>query len=97
MGRSTPLQRAYDRAREFGKNLTAKTPLFNSNVLVIHDEGSVFAVASAFLVKFVDDEGTSWIAMFAEHQDMQVWAEEELLGYSQYGPQQEIQVVGPAD
>lgn len=85
MFKSKPLQAAYDKAWEYAKDLTAHEEGFSHHVLIMHEEGSVLSVDSAFLVEF-EAGGEFWIAMVAEHQDLQVWAEDDLTFYAEFGP-----------
>ena len=77
---SIQIRKIQEWAAEEDKRLLASDPRLRGSVLVVHDEGSVFAFQNAFLVQ-VNDE---WIVAFTEHQGFHVWLEEDLLWYAQF-------------
>lgn len=86
--RSVNLQKAHEIALEYERTRQMGTDLLDRSVVVIHGDGSVFAISNAVLVQFDTDDGR-WLSMFAEHQDTQTWSKDDLTFWAQYGPQQE--------
>ncbi len=67
-------------AADYDSKLRATDKRFERSVLVIHVEGSVFNIMSAFLIEY-DKE---WVVMFSEHQGYHVWCAEDLSGMAQF-------------
>lgn len=64
--------------------LRATDPRLNRSVTVIHDDGSVFSVNHAFLVRVRASE-QPYIVCFSEHNGVMIWHEEDLFRYQQQG------------
>ena len=95
---SKSMSRAQEAAEAYDKTLRAGDPRFNCTVKIIHEEGTVFFVESAFLVKWSDPKllDTTWIFLFAEHQPTRVFLKEEVWDYAVYGPRERIEWIGEA-
>jgi hypothetical protein len=66
-------------AESLNKELKATDPRFQRSVMVIHQDGSVFAISNAFLVKV-----SLWTIMFSEHNGFKIWVSADLAGAAQY-------------
>ena len=86
MSMSIRMKNVYKVAKEYDSKLQAGDKRFNNAVHILHEDGSVFHLDSAFLMRFVDehpDQG-DWIVVFAEHHPIIVFPESDLSGYRQY-------------
>lgn len=90
MGPGDRMKRAWDKAHAYNKSLTADNPGFRFTTRVVHEEGSIFFVESAFPLKWVDPDGLIWIFVFAEHQTTLVFADEEVK-VQVYGQRQRVE------
>lgn len=68
-------------AEEYDKRLLATDPRFRRSVLLLHQDGSIFRVDSAFLM-----QKGAWILMFSEHHGYHVYHQEDLLYFAEVQP-----------
>ena len=72
---------ALEAAGRYDDNLLATDPRFRRSVLILHEDGSIFRVDSAFLMQ--KDE---WVFMFSEHYSYMVFDKDDLLWFSEMEP-----------
>lgn len=77
---ATTIRAIYEWAADYDSKLRADDERFQRSVLVIHEEGTVMTVMSAFLVE-LDEQ---WVIMFSEHQSFHVWHKDDLAGAIQF-------------
>lgn len=65
-------------AGEYDNDLLATDPRFRRSVLIVHEDGSIFRIDSAFLMQ--RDE---WVFMFSEHHSFMVFDQDDLLYYAE--------------
>lgn len=82
--RSVQLQKAYERAEEYLKQVFAANPgslsMFNYWVYLIHEDGTIMHFREAFAVKSKD----GWLMVFPEHYDIYVVHVDDLIYYAQF-------------
>jgi hypothetical protein len=69
---------AKEYADKYDASLLATDPRFRRSVLLIHEDGSIFHINSAFLMQ--KDE---WLFVFSEHHSYRVFGKDDLLSYSE--------------
>lgn len=79
MAISTVKKDIHNWAEALHKDLKATDPRFTRSVMVIHQDGSVFAVSNAFLARV-----SLWTIMFSEHNGFKMWLSADLAGAAQY-------------
>jgi hypothetical protein len=70
-------------AKSEDAKLLATDKRLSRSILVIHEEGSVFCIQRAYLVK-VRSDGQDWLVCFSEHQGTHVWSSGELAWYGEF-------------
>lgn len=69
---------AMGRAGAYDNNLLATDPRFGRSVLIVHEDGSIFHIDSAFLM-----QQDTWLFMFSEHFSYKVFSKGDLLSFTE--------------
>ena len=80
---SVYMQKVYDLAKEYDKNLLCTYSRLRHSVRIIHEDGSILFFEDAFLMKHNDSEG-EWIIIFTEHHGFHVYHGTELYNYTEF-------------
>ena len=102
---SVNMKRIYEMAKAYDKKLLATDPRFQRSIKIIHEDGSVFFIRNAFLMKYKDktiehrehdaDNFNEWLIFFSEHNGFDVFHADDIIGYFQFKDVRRIEMLEP--
>ena len=102
---SVNMKRVYEIAKIYDKKLLATNPRLRRSVKIVHEDGSVFFIRNAFLMKYKDktmerrehdaDNFNEWLIFFSEHNGFDVFHMDDIKYYFQFKDVKKLELLKP--